>query len=111
MHTLLTILAFLVIFSLLILIHEYGHFFVAKRKGIKIEEFGFGLAPRIWGKKYGETLYSLNWIPFGGFVRMLGEDARDKKALKNGRSFMRKSKWARTQVVCAGVAMNFLLSW
>ena len=111
MHTLLTILAFLVIFSLLILIHECGHFFVAKWKGIKIEEFGFGLPPRIWGKKYGETLYSLNWIPFGGFVRMLGEDARDKKALKNGRSFMRKSKWARTQVVCAGVAMNFLLSW
>lgn len=111
MHTFLTIIAFIFIFSLLILIHECGHFFVAKWKGIKIEEFGFGLPPRIWGKKYGETLYSLNWIPFGGFVRMLGEDARDKKAMKNSRSFMRMSKWARTQVVCAGVLMNFLLAW
>jgi regulator of sigma E protease len=111
MHTLLTIIAFLFIFSLLILIHECGHFFVAKWKGIKIEEFGFGLPPRIWGKKYGETLYSLNWIPFGGFVRMLGEDARDKKAMKSARSFMRKSKWDRTQVICAGVLMNFLLAW
>lgn len=111
MHTLLTIVAFLIIFSLLILIHECGHFFVAKWKGIKVEEFGFGLPPRIWGKQYGETLYSFNWIPFGGFVRMLGEDARDKKAMKSARSFMRKSKWDRTQVICAGVLMNFLLAW
>ncbi len=111
MHLFLTILAFLIIFSVLVLVHEAGHFFVAKRHGVKVEEFGFGLPPRIWGKKVGETLYSLNWIPFGGFVRMLGEDARDKKAAKNPRSFMHKSKWQRTQVVCAGVVMNFVLAW
>lgn len=96
---------------MLVLVHEAGHFFVAKRYGIKIEEFGFGLPPRLWGKKVGETIYSFNWIPFGGFVRMLGEDARDTKAAKNPRSFMHKSKWQRTQVVCAGVVMNFVLAW
>lgn len=110
MNLLLTIVAFLVIFSLLILVHEFGHFYMAKRHGIKVEEFGFGLPPRIWGKKKGETLYSLNWIPFGGFVRMLGEDGGGKAA-KNPRSFMRKTKWQRTQVVCAGVVMNLLFAW
>lgn len=111
MHLLLTIVAFLVIFSLLIVVHECGHFFVAKRMGVKVEEFGFGLPPRIFGKKFGETLYSLNWIPFGGFVRMLGEDGRDKKAAKDPRSFAHKTLWQRTAVVCAGVFMNFLLAW
>ncbi len=111
MNLLLTILAFLVIFSILILVHEWGHFVVARRNGIKVEEFGFGLPPRLWGKKRGEVLYSINWIPFGGFVRMLGEDPRDKKAAKSPRSFMRKTKWQRTKVVCAGVFMNFLLAW
>lgn len=111
MHLLLTIIAFFFIFSLLILVHEFGHFYMAKRNGVKIEEFGFGLPPKIWGKKVGETVYSINWIPFGGFVRMLGEDARDKKAAKNPRSFMHKSIWQRTQVVCAGVVMNFFLAW
>lgn len=111
MHLLITILAFLVIFSILILVHEAGHFIVARRNGIKIEEFGFGLPPRLWGKKYGEVLYSINWIPFGGFVRMLGEDPSDPQTKKNPRSFMRKTKWQRTKVVCAGVIMNFLLAW
>ncbi|MBT5016687.1 RIP metalloprotease RseP [Candidatus Peregrinibacteria bacterium] len=111
MQLLLTILVFILIFSVLILVHEFGHFFVARRNGIKVEEFGFGLPPRLWGKKHGETIYSINWIPFGGFVRMLGEDPRDKKASKSPRSFMRKTKWQRTKVVCAGVLMNFLLAW
>lgn len=111
MQILLTIIAFLVIFSALILIHECGHFFMARRHGIKVEEFGFGLPPRAFGKKIGEVLYSFNWIPFGGFVRMLGEDSHDKKARKNKRSFCSKTPWQRTQVVCAGVVMNFLLAW
>ncbi len=111
MQLLLTIIVFLLIFSLLILVHEFGHFFVARRNGIRVEEFGFGLPPRLFGKKIGETIYSINWIPFGGFVRMLGEDPRDKKAAKSPRSFMRKTKWQRTKVVCAGVLMNFLLAW
>jgi regulator of sigma E protease len=111
MQLFITILVFLVIFSVLILVHECGHFFMAKRNGIKVEEFGFGLPPRIWGVKKGETLYSINWIPFGGFVRLLGENPHDKNAAKSKRSFSRKSLWQRAQVVCAGVVMNFLLAW
>ena len=88
MGIILTIIAFVVIFSFLILVHEFGHFFVAKRAGIRVEEFGFGLPPRIWGKKIGETLYSVNWFPFGGFVRMYGEDSTVSGALESKRSFI-----------------------
>lgn len=111
MTFLLTALAFIVIFSLLILIHEWGHFYTARKAGIKVEEFGFGIPPRIWGFKRGETLYSLNAIPFGGFVRVYGQDADDKKALKSKRSFVNKSARIRMLVVGAGILMNFLLSF
>ncbi len=108
---LLTIIAFLVIFSILVLVHEWGHFYAAKKSGIKVEEFGFGLPPRLWGKKKGETIFSINWIPFGGFVRMLGEDATDEKYLKNERSFIAQSMRKRVFVITAGVIMNFILAW
>ena len=85
--TILFILIFVAIFSLLILVHEWGHFTAARRSGVKVEEFGIGLPPRVWGKKYGEVLYSINAIPFGGFVRMLGEDPRIKGAKTSKRSF------------------------
>lgn len=107
----LTAIVFIVIFSLLILAHELGHFWMAKRAGVKIEEFGFGLPPRIFGIKKGETLYSINWIPFGGFVRMLGEDAVDADALKSKRSFVNQSFMNQTKIVCGGVFMNFLLAF
>lgn len=107
----LAILLFVVIFSSLIFIHELGHFVAAKRAGVKVEEFGFGLPPRIWGKKKGETIYSINLIPFGGFVRMLGEDSSDPDAAKNKRSLVNQSFWSQTKIVCAGVFMNLLLSF
>ncbi|MEK9207222.1 MAG: site-2 protease family protein, partial [Patescibacteria group bacterium] len=66
--------AFLFILSVVVLIHEAGHFFMARRFGIKIEEFGFGFPPRLWSKKRGETRYSINLIPLGGFVKLFGED-------------------------------------
>lgn len=111
MSYLITIVAFIVIFSILILVHEFGHFIMAKKAGIKVEEFGFGLPPRLWGKKKGETIYSINWIPFGGFVRMYGEDESDPKSLRSSRSFAAKPMRARVAVVVAGVVMNFLLAW
>ncbi len=111
MTYLITVLVFLVVFSILILIHELGHFVMAKRAGIKVEEFGLGLPPRIWGKKKGETIYSINWIPFGGFVRMYGEGKVTKKVLDSNRSFAGKPMRARVKVVIAGVLMNFLLAW
>ncbi len=111
MSYLITIIVFLIVFSLLVLVHEFGHFYMAKKAGIKVEEFGFGLPPRVWGKKKGETIYSINAIPFGGFVRMYGEDSRDSKFLRSKRSFIAQPLRARMMVVVAGVIMNFLLAW
>ncbi len=100
------IVIFILILSLLILVHELGHFFMARKFGIKVEEFGFGYPPRLLGKKIGETIYSLNLLPFGGFVRMLGEDPTAKKL---PRSFVSKTRGKRALVLVAGVVMNFLL--
>jgi regulator of sigma E protease len=111
MHLLLTIVAFVVIFSILILIHEAGHFFAAKRAGVKVEEFGFGLPPRMFGVKRGETLYSFNWIPFGGFVRMLGEDDGSKEGKTSKRSYANQPFRIQAWIVCAGVIMNLLLAF
>jgi regulator of sigma E protease len=110
MNILITLIAFVVVFSLLILIHELGHFWAAKRAGIRVEEFGFGLPPRAFGKKIGETIYSVNWLPFGGFVRLYGEDSHDPGALKSRHSFAGKSLRQRITVVVAGVVMNFILA-
>lgn len=111
MNLFITIVAFLVIFSVLILIHECGHFFAAKKAGVKVEEFGFGLPPRMFGVKRGETLYSVNWIPFGGFVRMLGEDSTTKESKSSKRSFENQPLRTQAFIVCAGVLMNLLLAF
>jgi len=108
-----TLLIFLVILSVLILVHELGHFLMAKRAGILVEEFGFGLPPRLWGKKIGETVYSLNVLPIGGFVKLYGEDpvnlADSKDGTSQDRAFFNQSKRVRLGVLIAGVVMNFLL--
>ncbi len=108
-----TIIAFIVIFSLLILVHEFGHFTAARQAGIQVEEFGLGLPPkvRVLKKDRHGTEYTLNWIPFGGFVRLFGEDSQDPKVLKDHRSFASKSIWKRVTVIVAGVLMNFVLAW
>lgn len=111
MEFLLSLLVFVVIFSAIILIHEFGHFFAARKVGIKVEEFGIGLPPRAWGKKIKGVLYSINWIPFGGFVRMFGEDSTSPKILKSKDSFASKTVWQRMLVVTAGVIMNFILAF
>lgn len=110
---LLTILVFIIIFSVLVLVHEWGHFYFARRAGIKVEEFGIGLPPRakkLFKDKKG-TIYSLNWIPFGGYVRLYGEDSSDPKVLKAKNSFASKSILQRSSVIVAGVLMNFVLAW
>lgn len=105
----LSIIIFILILSVLVMIHEFGHFIMAKRGGIGVEEFGFGLPPRIWGKKVGETIYSVNWLPFGGFVRLVGEDPTDKNRDRKN-SFYTKGLSRRITVVLAGVFMNFILA-
>ncbi len=89
------------------LVHEFGHFIFARKSGMKVEEFGFGFPPRIWAKKKGDTLYSLNLIPFGGFVKIYGEDGEHRDSPG---SFSSKSVLNRLKVVVAGVVMNFLLA-
>ncbi|MBI2113131.1 MAG: site-2 protease family protein [Candidatus Wildermuthbacteria bacterium] len=92
---------FIAIASILVLVilHELGHFFVARKFGVKVEEFGIGLPPRIWGKQFGETLYSINLLPLGAFVRMAGEEKRSN----DPRSFSRQSVFARMLIVAGGV--------
>lgn len=108
---LLTIIAFIVILSILIFVHEFGHFIVAKKTGTKVEEFGFGYPPRIWGKKIGETIYSINALPIGGFVKLLGEELYEEvKEEEKEKSFYSKSKKVRTAILLAGVLMNFFLA-
>lgn len=99
-----SILTFLIILSVLVFVHELGHFLSAKKHGIKVEEFGFGYPPRIFGFNRGGTIYSLNLLPFGGFVRMLGEDQASGR-----QSFYVQNRWVRSVVLLAGVSMNFLL--
>lgn len=108
---LITITIFIITLLILVLVHELGHFLMAKRFGIKVEEFGFGIPPRAWGKKIGETIYSINWLPFGGFVKLLGEDEVDQKILQNKHSFAAQKVWKRIVVVIAGITMNLILAW
>lgn len=103
----LIILLVLLIFSALVIAHEFGHFIVAKRNGIRVHEFGVGFPPKIWGKKKGETEYTINLLPLGGFVRLEGEDNESK----GPKSFASKSLWVKTKVLMAGVAMNAAIAW
>jgi regulator of sigma E protease len=104
-------IVFTVIVGLVILIlaHEAGHFFAAKVFGIKVEEFGFGFPPRLFGKKRGETLVSVNALPLGGFVKIYGED--EEVMEERERSFTAKAVWKRIVVVGAGVLMNLIAAW
>ncbi|MDO8626730.1 MAG: M50 family metallopeptidase [Candidatus Magasanikbacteria bacterium] len=131
-----TFLIFIAVLAVLVLSHEFGHFIVARKCGIKVDEFGFGFPPRIfgirrvkystgekrwhfvWGRraiqneikdteKQPGTLYSINWLPLGGFVKIKGEDGAAKN---DPDSFSAKAAWQKASVIVAGVVMNFLLA-
>ncbi|MEI7510847.1 MAG: RIP metalloprotease RseP [Candidatus Peregrinibacteria bacterium] len=122
---LLSSIAFLVIFSLLIILHELGHFWAARKGGVQVEEFGFGLPPKVWEKKTTTTIpytengkqktrtetmsWTLNAFPIGGFVKMLGED--ETQHSENPHAFSNRPLHWRILIVCGGVIMNFLLGW
>ena len=105
----LAFIVFILIFSFLVISHELGHFLVAKKLGIKVEEFGLGYPPMIFGKKFGDTVYSINWIPFGGFVKIYGEDP-DEENTKDSKSFASRPPRQKAAVLSAGVAANFLVA-
>ncbi|MFA5021993.1 MAG: site-2 protease family protein [Patescibacteria group bacterium] len=120
---LLTIVAFFVVLGVLVLVHEVGHFVVARKSGVKVDEFGLGLPPRIFGffkddlgkwqsvgiktKETNKTIYSLNWIPLGGFVKIKGEEG---DAATDPDSFAHKKVWTRIWIISAGVLMNIILA-
>jgi len=113
----LTAITFIIVLSLLVFVHELGHYLAARTIGVEVEEFGFGLPPKIVGKKIEKTVYSLNWLPIGGFVRLAGEDAEEadiKKHLKHDKKaavqkyFWGRNKRERSMILLAGVAMNFI---
>lgn len=120
-----TIFIFIVVLGVLVLVHEFGHFYVAKKSGMQVSEFGFGFPPRLfgiqkvngkWGIVWGhkqpdnieDTVYSINAIPFGGFVRILGEN---NEQAEDPRSFVNRPFWGRFFTLIAGVVMNFILAW
>ncbi len=102
-----TIILFVIVLSLLVFVHELGHFVVARKMGMKVEEFGFGFPPRLFGIRKKGTMYSINWIPLGGFVKIKGESGDHKH---DNDSFASKKPWQRFLVLIAGVAMNIVLA-
>ncbi|MFH1366294.1 MAG: RIP metalloprotease RseP [Patescibacteria group bacterium] len=119
-----SIIIFIIILLVLVLIHEFGHFFVAKRFGIRVDEFGFGFPPKLFSFKKGETEYSFNLLPLGGFVKIFGESLNEADFVEVGfleknansqqdfsRSLVSKPKWQQALVLFAGIFANFLLAW
>jgi len=108
-----TILLFVAVLVALIVVHEFGHFIAAKLFKMRVDEFGIGYPPRAWGIKRGETEYTLNWLPFGGFVRIFGEDSvaagSDPKDLD--RAFFSKPRIQQALVLVAGIFMNLAFAW
>jgi regulator of sigma E protease len=108
-----SILIFIVILLVLVIVHESGHFFSAKKFGIRVDEFGFGFPPKLFGVKKGETEYTFNLLPLGGFVKIYGEnpDEENTSGVDAKRSFVNKPKYQQALVLFAGVFANFLLAW
>jgi regulator of sigma E protease len=105
---LMSILAPIVVFGIIVLVHEGGHFAAAKLTGMRVDEFAIGFGPAIWSKKVGETLYSLRLIPLGGYNKIAGMEANEADM---PRSFASKPVWVRLFVISAGSLMNILLAF
>ncbi len=109
-----SVVIFIIILAVLIIVHEYGHFIVAKKGGIRVDEFGLGYPPRAKKlfRKNG-TDFTLNWLPFGGFVKIFGENPDDESlnGIHKSQAFVTKPKWLQALVLFAGPFMNFLIAW
>lgn len=110
-----TFVLFFAVLFVLILVHEWGHFIVAKKTGMRVDEFGIGFPPKLFGIKRGETQYSFNLLPIGGFVRIWGENYDEEtetvSEVERARAFGARPKWAQALVLVAGVTMNILFAW
>lgn len=111
-----TILAAIFVFGLLVLVHELGHFITAKLTGMRVDEFAIGFGPKLWSRRFGETLYAIRGVPLGGFNRIAGMDYEIIERMGNedaddagDRAYFRRPVWARMLMILAGSFMNFLL--
>src|SRR3989344_1990655 len=103
-----TLILVIFVISLLILVHEWGHFYSARKLGVKVEEFGFGFPPKLFSFTKKEIRYSLNLLPLGGFVKIFGEHGEGEG---HNESFISRPAWQRFVILVAGVAMNVVLAW
>lgn len=107
-----TLILFVVVLAVLIFVHELGHFLAARACGIRVDEFAIGFGPKLWSTTRGETKYALNAIPFGGYVKIFGENPDDDsiKGPDSARSFVNKPRWQQAIVLVAGVVFNFIFA-
>ena len=103
----LTVIIFIALLAVLVLAHEFGHFYTAIKTGMQVDEFGFGFPPRAWSFIKNGVRYSINWLPLGGFVKIKGEDGSKRDEVG---SFSSKKPWQRVLVLSAGVIMNLILA-
>ena len=106
-----TLISFIILLSVLIFVHELGHFLAARIAGVGVLKFSLGFGPKIIGKKIGETEYVLSWIPLGGFVKLLGESGNEELSPEDEKkSFFKQAIWKRMLIILAGPVFNFLLA-
>ncbi|OIP24766.1 RIP metalloprotease RseP [bacterium CG2_30_37_16] len=108
LYNFVNILSFVFVFGLIVFVHEFGHFFMARRAGCRIEEFGFGFGPKLFSRKKGETEYAIKLFPIGGYVKIYGEEG-DGNA-KDPKNFASKTPLQKFSVLIAGVTMNLILA-
>jgi regulator of sigma E protease len=108
-----TLVLFIVVLSILVFVHELGHFLFAKWCKMRVDEFAIGFPPRIWSFKKGETVYAINLIPIGGYVKIHGENPDDESLTGKdaSRSFSARPKWMQALVLVAGVSFNMIFAW
>lgn len=108
-----TVIIFLIVLAVLIFVHELGHFVAARLCGVRVDAFKIGFGPKVVAWKRGETEYGINWIPFGGYVKIFGEDPNDENTSgpEASRSFVHKPRWQQAIMLVSGVLMNFIFAW
>jgi regulator of sigma E protease len=106
-----TAVAFIVLVGVMVVVHEFGHFIVAKLCGVRVEAFSVGFGPRLFGVKHGDTDYKVCLLPLGGFVKMTGENPGDEPTLNDPGAFMAHPRWQRMLIGFAGPIANFILAF
>lgn len=104
-----TVLSFIFVLGVLVFVHEFGHFILARLAGIRVEKFSLGFPPKLISKKVGETEYMLSWIPLGGYVKLAGENPEESTGTEPW-EFMAQPVWKRCLVIAAGPVMNLILA-